>query len=333
MRRFKTKKKRKYIIFKVILLAIISYLSFALTFDYFFKNFITKRLDNEQFVKYLTRQSTNGIVFTNSNLLEVLDLKINSPRFLLERSLNNVISVDEAVFYNVEDEKYEYEKLEKKSQHFEDPNPINVNKPIVYIYNTHQLENYAATYLADYNIQPNVLMASYILKEKLNSLNIPTIVESNNITEILRVNNWNYAYSYKASRFFIDDVLEKNKELEYLIDIHRDSAKKDKTTLVIDGVNYARVMFVVGVEHQNYESNLKLANSLNELIKKEHPQFTRGVLKKGGKGVNGVYNQDAHRGAILIEIGGVDNTIDEVANTVNMLAKILFNYIRGIYEK
>ena len=34
MRRFKTKKKRKEIIFKVILLAIISYLSFALNQHY-----------------------------------------------------------------------------------------------------------------------------------------------------------------------------------------------------------------------------------------------------------------------------------------------------------
>lgn len=330
-KRFKSKKRKKLLIFKTIVLLLISYFSFTMTFDYFFSKFITQKLDNEQIIKYLTRKSTNGIVYDNSSLLEVLDLRINSPRFLLERSLNNVINIDDAVFYEVADETYEYEQLEKKSQHFEDPNPIDVSKPLIYIYNTHQLENYAATYLADYNIQPNVLMASYLLKEKLNSLNIPTIVESSNITEVLRVNNWNYAYSYKASRYFIDDVLEKNtSSLTYLIDIHRDAARRDITTAVIDDISYARVMFVVGLDHANYESNLKLANDLNDLIKKESPQFTRGVLKKGGPGVNGIYNQDAHNGAILIEVGGVDNTIDEVANTINMLSKILFNYIRGI---
>ena len=58
------------------------------------------------------------------------------------------------------------------TKYFEDPNNYVVNKPIIYIYNTHQLEEYSNSNVSNYDASPNVLMASYILKEKLNDLNI-----------------------------------------------------------------------------------------------------------------------------------------------------------------
>ena len=47
-------------------------------------------------------------------------------------------------------------------------------------------------------------------------------------------------------------------------------------------------MFVVGLEHDNYEENLTLAKTLNEKIKKLAPTLSRGVLEKKGPGVNGI---------------------------------------------
>ena len=41
------------------------------------------------------------------------------------------------------------------------------NEPIVYIYNTHQTEEYDAGLLKNYNITPTVYMAANILKKKL----------------------------------------------------------------------------------------------------------------------------------------------------------------------
>ena len=45
----------------------------------------------------------------------------------------------------------------------------------IYIYNSHQLENYDSTNLDIYGITPNVMMASYLLKEKLNKKGLSTI--------------------------------------------------------------------------------------------------------------------------------------------------------------
>ena len=204
-----------------------------------------------------------------------------------------------------------------------DPNKVDIDNPIVYIYNSHQLENYDNSNYETYNITPNVMMASYILKEKLNNLGIPTIVEEGNITEFIRLNNWTYDYSYLASRYFIEAAREEYKSIKYFIDVHRDSVKKDYSTTIIDGKAYAKVLFVVGLEHKDYNYNLDLANYINNKIKAKYPTLTRGVLTKQGKNVNGIYNQDISHNSILIELGAAENKIEEVLNTIEVISKIL----------
>ena len=49
---------------------------------------------------------------------------------------------------------------------------INLDNPILYLYNTHQLETYSNEGIENTTITPNVMMASYLLKEKLKSNNI-----------------------------------------------------------------------------------------------------------------------------------------------------------------
>ena len=122
--------------------------------------------------------------------------------------------------------------------------------------------------------------------------------------------------------------LKKYSTIKYLIDIHRDSATIDKTLYEQDGKSYAKVLFVVGLEHDNYEPNLKLATELNDKLKEKYPGISRGISKKSGPNVNGIYNQDLSENSMLIEIGGVDNDIEQVNNTVNALSEILTTYIK-----
>ena len=173
------------------------------------------------------------------------------------------------------------------------------------------------------------MTASYMLREKLNNNNIPTMVETNDITEFLRTNNWNYASSYKVSRILMEDAKNKNDSLMYFIDIHRDSVNKKISTINIDNKNYAKILFIVGLENPNYNENLALTESINDMFNRKYPNLSRGIYKKQGKGVNGVYNQDFNNKTILIEIGGEENTIDEVNNTVEAISIILTEYIKG----
>ena len=51
--------------------------------------------------------------------------------------------------------------------------------------------------------------------------------------------------------------------------------------------------------------------------------ISKGIIKKSGPNVNGIYNQDISSNALLIEVGGYQNKIDEVYNTIDVLANTL----------
>ena len=244
---------------------------------------------------------------------------IKNPSSIMSSSFNYNLLID--------DEGYNPEVLEKVTKHIVDPSPKEINQPIIYIYNSHQLENYSSSNNEPYNITPNVMMASYMLREKLGKLGIESLVEESDITEFIRINNWNYNYSYLASRYYINDAKEKNKSLKYFIDIHRDAVSKKNSTVTINNKNYASILFVVGLEHSNYNENLNLVTTLSNLLNNKYPNISKGILKKQGKNVNGIYNQDLDPNVMLIEIGAYENTIDEVDNTIDALANIIAEYI------
>lgn len=204
---------------------------------------------------------------------------------------------------------------------------VKSNEPLIYIYNTHDEEAYYNSYLNPYNIVPNVKLASYYFQERLKDLGIESVVEKRKIKDVLDKNGWNYRYSYNASRVYLEEVSKNNPSIKYFIDLHRDSVGKDKTTTVINGKSYAKVMFLVGLEHENYQKNLDLATRLNELISQFDSTLSRGIYQKEGPGVNGIYNQDFSSKAILIEVGGQYNTIEEVANTIEVMARVLKDYL------
>ena len=171
------------------------------------------------------------------------------------------------------------------------------------------------------------MFASYILKEYLNDYDIKAIVENESLKNILNENNLTYKDSYKASRILLEQSIINYPTLTYFIDLHRDSSVYEKTTCVIDNKSYAKILFVLGLENKNYLENEKMINSLNERLIKVNSCLSRGITKKSGVGVDGVYNQDFSSNAILIEVGGQYNTITEVNNTLEIFAKILVEYI------
>lgn len=317
MRKFKSKKVKKISIFK---------LTFFVVLTLFFFNFFTNTLfnfklanSNQEFIAYMLKDSNHHLLYEN--------------KFSIIKTIRQIFNIDlsskgilETVF-GKEIEEFEDEEIGNKSEYVYDPNPIQVNEPRVYIYNTHQLESYDNT---NYNnITPNVLMASYLLKEELNKEGIPTIVESSNINEYITQNNLKYYQSYEASRYYVKKALENNQNLDLIIDLHRDAIEKNASTVTIDNKEYAKILFVVGMEHENYGANLNITNTINNMIKEKYPTLTRGVITKSGKNVNGIYNQDLNPNSILIECGGYKNSMGEIVNTINLLAEIIKEYING----
>ena len=201
------------------------------------------------------------------------------------------------------------------------------SNPIIYLYNSHQSEEYKPSTYAEFSINPTVIMNDYILEDIFNKNGYKTIVEENSIKDILNNNNWNYSYSYKASRTLLEKRIVEYPTLKYFIDIHRDSLDRSKTTVNIDGKDYAKVIFLIGLENPNYEKNLEFTEKINNKMNEYYPNLSKGIYKKGGPGVNGVYNQDFSPNTILIEIGGNENTTNEVLNTTLAFSKVFMEVI------
>ena len=302
-KRFKSRKKLNNL--KKIIYLIFILIGFFLSYLYFYYK-VRNMISSEDYLNYLLKVGFNK--------------QIDSS-YIKSSILSNITFDNTSVTENNNDDT---SQITDKSNTKE---VLNSTKPIIYIYSTHDTEGYFSSYFNIYNIKPDVKIASYYLQEKLNDLGLNTIVEKRMIKDALNKNNWVYKDSYKASRIYLENTYQNNTSLKYFIDLHRDSSLKSKTTTTIDGKSYARVMFLVGLEHDNYNANLKVATDINNLIKAKYPSLTRGIYKKSGPGVNGIYNQDFNSNCILIELGGQYNTMLEVSNTIDILAKILYVYI------
>ncbi len=303
-KRFKARNKLVNFGLKTLILFLIGIFSFGAFFKFFY-NKIDLKIDNEKYLKFLVNDATG-----NYNIGDLTSL--TSTEFLLKYSLG-IEKVDSFVSKEVTSDIPVSEQTNKE--------------PIVYLYNSHQTEGYNTPFLESFNINNTVLIASYILKEYLNDLGINAIVEENKVADILNNNNWKYGYSYKASRQLLEKAVSNNPSLKYFIDIHRDSSSYQSTVTQIDNKKYARVLFVVGMEHPNYLDNLKETEKINEKIKNINVSLSRGIMQKKGPGVNGIYNQDYSKYTFLMEIGGEYNTIEEINNTLKVIAEVLYDYI------
>ena len=326
IRKMKIRNRRKqgWLILRLVFIIFLFSFSFCFTLRYFSKN-----IDNEKFLKLLIQNSNSHFEKEKTHFFSNLITLITDADIAKPATLLNVSYPPEKLVISSDDD----QNLETipSSNYIKDPyEGEEPTRPIVYLYNTHQSEEYATTNLESYNVKPTVMMASYILREKLNNNGIATIVEENDVTEFLRTNNWNYASSYKVTKLLMEDAYSKNSSLEYFIDLHRDSVKKKISSITIENKKYARILFIVGLENKNYDKNLQMTEILNKKFNEKYPGLSRGIYKKEGAGVNGVYNQDFHPNTILIEIGGTENTIDEVFNTCEAISVVLTEYIKEV---
>lgn len=265
------------------------------------------KLNKKNLVNYLINQTT----YSGKNLF-------------LDKSKSHLKSL----YNNPEKHILLLKNLIKKEPVIE-PVVLNKKEKVVYIYNTHQTEEYAPTTFIEYSIRPTVMISNYIIQDILNENNYETIVEERSIKEILNNNKWNYASSYKASRIYLEDIVINNPNLKYFIDVHRDSISKDKTTTTINNKSYAKILFVVGLENPNYQKNLVFVEEINNCLNNNYPTLSKGIYKKQGPGVNGIYNQDFSPYTILVEMGGYENTINEVMNSSVAFSTCLLEVIKN----
>jgi len=200
------------------------------------------------------------------------------------------------------------------------------DEPLVYIYNTHDKESYVNPDSSLYNIDCNVKTASYILQDKLLEYNITSIVEERSPTSEVSKNKLDYPYTYSYSRKYLEEAIKKYPSVKIFIDLHRDGVSKEVSTAKINGKNYAKLMFFLGLGHEKSEQNKKLVKELESIIKEKY----NGILRDTFIRPNDSYNQDLTPNSFLLEVGGNYNTIEEVYNSLEVLAYVLSSYLGDV---
>lgn len=189
----------------------------------------------------------------------------------------------------------------------------------VYIYNTHDEESYSNKGFELYNTTPTVKLASYMLKDELKNLGINALVEERPVIKEIKKQGLPYYYSYDISNKYCKEIKEKYPSIIYFIDLHRDGIDKSLSTVTINNKAYAKMMFLLGMKHSNSNKNLEVVTKLNNYLNDNYKGLMRNIYKRNDI----TYYQyfDSHN--FIIEVGGQDNTYQEVYNSIKAFAKAL----------
>ncbi|MBO9599799.1 MAG: stage II sporulation protein P [Cohnella sp.] len=198
-------------------------------------------------------------------------------------------------------------------------------RKVVFIYHSHNRESYypeLKSSTKDPNSDTvNVTLVGKRLAQQLEKEGVGSTHSNKDYPSSIKGYNWNYSYKYSLQT--VKQALARNDKLTFFFDLHRDSQRRSKTTATIKGKDYAQVYFIIGHRNPNWRENEAFANSLHEKLEDEYPGLSRGVWGKTAANGNGEYNQSVAPGSVLIEIGGVDNTLEECYRTADALAEVI----------
>ena len=201
----------------------------------------------------------------------------------------------------------------------------------VFIYHSHNRESFlpelpnVQSPNEAYDAKINVSLLGARLAERLTELGLGAFSSDIDYQTAVKDHNWNRSYQYSLET--VKEAMAAHPELEYYIDIHRDSQGKKITTVEFNGKSYARVAFIIGQKNPNWKQNDAFAAKIHNRLEEKYPGLSRGIWGKDGSSGHGEYNQSISPNSILIEVGGVENTLEECYRTIDVLAQVFSEVI------
>ena len=134
----------------------------------------------------------------------------------------------------------------------------------------------------------------------------------------------------------VEAVLAENPTIQVVIDLHRDAvAEGTKLVTTIDGKDYARFMFFNGIcrstngpitylNNPYLQENLAFSFQSQVIAESYFPGITRKIYLKAWR-----YNMHLKPRNMLIELGAQTNTVEEIMNTIEIIAFTLNKVLSG----
>ncbi len=214
---------------------------------------------------------------------------------------------------------------------------LDSDEPQVLIYHTHGTESYDANDVGYYDpslpsrssdTTQNMVAVGEVMVDILNDMDINTLHDRTLHDE------FSYNGSYGSSKEMVESYLEQYPSIKIVLDVHRDALERTggyrvKPVTVIEGNKTAQVMLISGVDDgnmdmPNYLENLKFATAFQSAMESRYPTLTRSILFDYRN-----YNQQLSTGALLLEVGGHANTLDEAKQAAEYAAIALAEMLRG----
>lgn len=215
------------------------------------------------------------------------------------------------------------------------PNIEYKDKNDILIFHTHTCEAYTPTEEMSYKETGNY---------RTTDLNYSVARVGDELTKNLINKNFNvihdttyhdypaYTGSYNRSLLTVKDILEKNPNIQTVIDLHRDaigSKSEYGPAVKIGDEKVAQLMFVIGTDgggltHPNWNNNLKFAVKIQEKANEMFPGLFRPMLVRNSR-----YNQNLADGACIIEVGATGNTLEECIGSMKYLSEVLYEVMQN----
>ena len=188
----------------------------------------------------------------------------------------------------------------------------------VLLYHTHNAETYSPTDGTSKRPGENggVSTAAEVLKDSLEQKYGLKTLHSKVLHDYP---NWNR--SYINSLGTVKDLLAAHPKVQAVFDIHRDAGftSKEPTTLTLNGQKAAKIMIVVGANHENWQSNLSFAQKLEDRSNEIYPGLVRSIrIVQANR-----YNQQAHPHSLILEVGSDLNTQEEANFALECFAQVI----------
>ncbi|NME06873.1 stage II sporulation protein P [Psychrobacillus sp. BL-248-WT-3] len=178
-----------------------------------------------------------------------------------------------------------------------------------------------------YHSTSNITAFEDIIRNHFSLNSIETEFLGVDTMDELKKTNRTFPEAYNVVRPYLTENVQNNK-YDIIIDLHRDSANRKNSTLTYNNETFGKIYFVVGEENPNYVLNKSYAQHLSSHLNELVPGISKGVIGKKGDHVDGIYNQDLANNMVLIELGGIDNTQEEINRTISVLAKAVSDLLQ-----